>query len=219
MDDRLKKRLIGATVLVSLVVIFVPMLLQHEPVLDQGIQGSNIPPRPQREYDPTLLPKDDENLSRPLMGTVRIDPGERLPFMEPLVPVEESLPSKPAPARPASPAARPPKPRAAPQPAPGKAAAKKPAASKAAATPPRPTGKGWVVQLGSFSRRGNAEKLVRRLRARNFEASMERATVKGKTLYRVLVGPEADRARAERLLTTLDRELRPLKLKGKLRRY
>jgi len=207
-DDRLKKRLIGATVLVSLVVIFVPMLLQHEPVLDRGIQGSNIPPRPQRGYDAGLLPADDEDLSKPLKGTVRISPGERLPFMEPLVPPRDAEPPKAvAPPKPktsvASPATRSVKPAAKPKPA-----KKSPKVSN-----------GWVIQLGSFSRRSNAEKLVGQLQAKGFAASMEPVKVKGKTLYRVVVGPEADRRKVEKLLTRLNREVKPLKLKGALRSY
>jgi len=43
MDDGLKRRLIGATVLVSLVVIFVPMLLQREPVARAGDTRQQYP--------------------------------------------------------------------------------------------------------------------------------------------------------------------------------
>lgn len=207
MDERLKKRLIGATVLVSLVVIFVPMLLQHEPVLDQGIEGSNIPPRPQRNYDTGLLPEDDDDLSKPLKGTVRISPGERLPFMEPLVPPGDVEPPKTAPPKPkasvAPPATRSAKPAAKPKPA-----KKSPRVSN-----------NWVIQLGSFSRRSNAEKLVGQLQAKGFSASIEPVKVKGKALYRVVVGPEADRRKAEKLLARLNREVKPLKLKGALRSY
>jgi len=218
-DDRLKKRLIGATVLVSLVVIFVPMLLQHEPVLDQGIQGSNIPPRPQPNYDTGLLPEDNEDLSRPLKGTVRISPGERLPFMEPLVPpVDVESPKAVPPKSKTSvnaPASRSKKPTVKAKPA----AKPKPVAKPRPAKKAPKVSRGWIVQLGSFSRRSNAEKLVRQLRAKGFAASMEPVKVKGKSLYRVVVGPEGDRGKAERLLARLNREVKPLKLQGKLRSY
>lgn len=46
MDEALKKRLIGAAVLVSLAVIFVPMLLEEETVIDTGIHTTNIPEKP-----------------------------------------------------------------------------------------------------------------------------------------------------------------------------
>lgn len=221
MDDGLKKRLIGATVLVSLAVIFIPMLLQHEPLLDQGIEGSSIPPRPQRDYGGDLLPADDEDLSRPLKGTVRMDPAERLPFMEPLAPPKDVA------VRPELPAAPKAKVKSGGQPpaASGKAAGKtgkksSPTVRQQArsATAGRAT-RGWVIQLGSFSNRSNAEKLVRQLQGKGFAVSMEPVTVQGKRLYRVRVGPESDRRRAERLLARVNREVRPLKLQGKLRSY
>ncbi len=223
MDDGLKKRLIGATVLVSLAVIFVPMLLQHEPLLDQGIEDSKIPPRPQRDYGDDLVPGEDEDLSRPLEGTVRIDPGERLPFMEPLAPPKEIT------ARPELP----PQPKAAPKPQTKPKPQKKPASKTGGQAKPAPpvvrqqvrsaaparVSRGWVVQLGSFSQRANADKLVRRLKQKGFAATMASATVKGKRVYRVWVGPERERAKAERLLARVNREVRSLKLQGKLRSY
>ena len=64
-DEGLKKRLIGATVLVSLVVIFVPMLLQNEPVMEKGIDRTNVPPRPEGEFTSRILPLESEQLSLP----------------------------------------------------------------------------------------------------------------------------------------------------------
>lgn len=55
-DEGLKKRLIGATVLVSLVVIFVPMLLEDEPVVEPGIFKSNVPRPPHQEYPSRVVP-------------------------------------------------------------------------------------------------------------------------------------------------------------------
>ncbi len=187
MDDGLKKRLIGATVLVSLVVIFVPMLLQHEPVLEQEIVRSNIPPRPQRDFTSQVLPAESEQLALP-------------PKQQASPP---SVVAKPAPrangnadatARPVKPAKQPP-----PKPRVGLSA--------------------WMIQAGSFSNRDNAQKLLLQLRKKGFSSDIEQATVKGSAVYRVLVGPEVDRAQAEKLLVRVNRQLKPLKLQGKLRRY
>jgi len=77
----------------------------------------------------------------------------------------------------------------------------------------------WIIQVGSFSKRGNAEKLVKQLRGKSFSTDIEQASVKGRTMYRVLVGPEIDRKRAEAMLARLNREVKALKLKGKLKSY
>ena len=45
MREDLKKRLIGAAVLASLAVIFIPMLLEEETVIDSNIYSTNIPKR------------------------------------------------------------------------------------------------------------------------------------------------------------------------------
>ena len=53
MEQMLKQRLIGAVVLVSLAVIFIPMLLDGAPDSKDGITGSNIPLKPFKiESDP-----------------------------------------------------------------------------------------------------------------------------------------------------------------------
>ena len=54
----MKKRLVGAIVLVSLVVIFVPMLLDDEPLVITGITGTNIPPRPKGVLPSHILPEE-----------------------------------------------------------------------------------------------------------------------------------------------------------------
>lgn len=58
----------------------------------------------------------------------------------------------------------------------------------------------WVVQIGSFSERKNAEKEVAALKDKGFPAFMSRfVTANEQVLYRVRVGPEKERARAEKL--------------------
>jgi len=77
----------------------------------------------------------------------------------------------------------------------------------------------WVIQVGSFSNQANAEGLVKKLQKKKFPAFLEQTDVKGKTLYRVRVGPEIDQKLAQQLLKKLDRTLKPMKLKGTLKRY
>ena len=53
----------------------------------------------------------------------------------------------------------------------------------------------WVVQLGSFARRENAERLAQHLRSQGFEVSVSQGSG-GRRLYRVRVGAAHDRAGA-----------------------
>ncbi len=58
----------------------------------------------------------------------------------------------------------------------------------------------WVVQIGSFGDRKNAEKEVASLKAKGFPAFVRRfVTAEDNVLYRVRIGPEKNRARAEKL--------------------
>ncbi len=54
---------------------------------------------------------------------------------------------------------------------------------------------GWVVQVGSFSKQSNAADLARSLGGR-FSASYTPATINGRTLYRVNIGPFANEGQA-----------------------
>lgn len=97
-----------------------------------------------------------------------------------------------------------------------------PAAVKQASTPtPRPTpkkptpvptkastvaGKGWFAQVAAPKKREDANELSSRLRQSGFNVMIEVADVRGERYFRVLVGPEANRAQADQLIGQLKRE-------------
>ena len=59
----------------------------------------------------------------------------------------------------------------------------------------------WVVQVGKFSNRENAQKLVASLRKAGMQTpDPEEETIAGKTSYRVIVGPFLKKTRAEGLV-------------------
>lgn len=62
------------------------------------------------------------------------------------------------------------------------------------------------MQLGSFASRPNAEKLAGELRGDGYTAFVSEFRGSGRVLYRVRVGPEQDRARADALAARLARE-------------
>ncbi len=174
MEERLKRRLVGAVVLVSLAVIFLPMLVEREPSGEVRIESSNIPPRPAdlEQFRSSVLP---------------------VPLDEPLIPpVSETQPP---------PDSEPPDP-----------------GDEESAEPPQPrTGlSAWVVQVASLSSRESADKLQAQLRAKGYTAFVEPVSLQGKDLFRVRVGPELDRKRAELMVEGIRGAV---DLKGQVVRY
>ena len=77
-----------------------------------------------------------------------------------------------------------------------RAVASAPAAPRSAV----PAGKGWAVQLGSYSSETTAQRLMNEWRAKGQSAFVMPVTTGGKTLYRVRIGPSKDRAGADAAL-------------------
>jgi DedD protein len=71
----------------------------------------------------------------------------------------------------------------------------------------RPSGtssaSGWVVQLGSFASRDNAQRLAKQLKGKGFDAFVLGGGGSSGKLYRVRVGPEPNRAAADALAKKL----------------
>jgi DedD protein len=177
LEEGLKKRLVGAAVLASLAVIFVPMLIE-EPV-DKVELEATPPAPPARPFESRLL-RDEAPIPRRPAPVVRPEPASPPPVQ----------------ARPK------------PKPKTSTAAAKPPkAASRPAPRPGARTGlDAWVVQVGSFSSLDNARKLVARLRKARLQVrDPERIELRGKVLYRVLVGPVLDKKRAQAMLPKVNR--------------
>jgi len=78
--------------------------------------------------------------------------------------------------------------------------AAKPAASGSADT--STAGAAWLVQLGSFASRSNAERLAQQLKGQGFAASVSQGS-SGRHLYRVRVGPVHDHGAATQLQAKL----------------
>ncbi|GMQ75836.1 MAG: hypothetical protein BMS9Abin01_1096 [Gammaproteobacteria bacterium] len=172
MDERLKRRLVGAAVLVLAAVVFVPMLL------DQGGGPAQQPPR--------MVPSPP-----PMVPT-------QPPRMVPAQPPEDAD-ARVVPLKRTAPVAAPP----AAEPAPAK---KKPAArTSTVPAPAEPSG--FAVQLGSFSKADNARGLRDKLVARGYKAFVKSSG----SVSRVYVGPQRNRAEAEKMLKKL---LADTKLKG-----
>lgn len=181
--DQLKRRLVGALVLVSLAVIFLPMLLDKRAVEEN--LGAAIPGRDVGPFDAKLA--------------------SELPQQPPAA-------AQDAPAPAVEPGAAT-DPNQLPAPAAGVPDKYTPEAPTAAEHPEL---RSWVVQVGSFGERDNADGVAARLRAAGFDTVIEAASVDGKQLYRVQVGPEASEARAELVRQRIEDTV---KLKGTVRQH
>jgi len=65
---------------------------------------------------------------------------------------------------------------------------------------------GWAVQVAALSKQDAADEMVARLRGQGYPAFVLEHRAGGKVLYRVRVGPEAQRERAEALAGRLRAE-------------
>jgi cell division septation protein DedD len=177
-----KERLTGAIILVALIVLLVPELLTGPigsvPRADAVASAAEEPPL--RSY--TIKLADDAHSRTVSHG----GPDQPAPL--------PASPAAPASAPAAQPAAQ--EPPSSPPPA---AAGTQPPAARAAAPPAASaTGSGaYVVQLGSFASRANADRLARQVRSQGFPVSVSQGA--SGHLYRVRVGPARDRAAASEL--------------------
>ena len=189
----MKERLTGAIILVALIVLLVPELLTGpvgSATRSQAV-ASSIEGPPLRSY--TIKLADEDHLRG---ASAHSGPEQPAP-----------LPPAPAPAAtatPAPPAAQ--EPRSAPTASPATtapAAHAGPGAGAAAAAQPgsAETSGGYLVQLGSFGSRANAERLAKKVRTQGFTVSVSQGS--SGHLYRVRVGPAHDRAAAGELAQQL----------------
>lgn len=212
MERKVKERLVGAAVLMAAAVILIPEMLS-------GLRGSSTEPAaPQSRNDAPIktytIDLSHSSSEQPPSAVVE----NRAP------PPEEPAAEQPAAAQPAAgdqakpevpqqTAAVQPEPQ--PQPAtqaPKPAVVEQPTAAASSARAPlhplasgddAPTSGRWAVQVGTFSKEANAQRLVKELRDQGQSAFVMPLKSGSATLYRVRIGPMKDRAGAEAALREL----------------
>jgi DedD protein len=187
-----KERLTGAIILVALIVLLVPELLTG-PVRSTArantVASSSEEP-PLRSYTIKLA---DE--AHPHSAAVHSGPEQPAPLATPPAPSAGAVTAPPAAGEPSP---------TAPPPAATTAGAAHAAPAVSAAVPAETSAEGsgtYLVQLGSFASRANADRLARQVRTQGFPASVSQGT--SGHLYRVRVGPARDRAAASELAQQL----------------
>jgi DedD protein len=152
MDQPLKQRLIGATILICLAVIFIPMFIGEEPAHKKSI--SIEIPEPPKNFDSRILPLPEQKTEE--LAEVQVNGKEPVKIIKPIIP-----------------------------------------------EPPKvKTVEGitaWVVQVGSFSDEKNANRLSDTLKKAGYTAFVESSSSNNKDIYRVRVGPEISKEKAESL--------------------
>jgi len=182
-ETNLKVRLVGAIVLVSMAVIFIPMILDGREIAGTPVGESNIPPKPENGFISKVIP---------LTPTLEVKPvaAEKLVIKKGLsAQTTKTLETD------AKPKAEPKiqaKPQSKPQSAPIKVA-------KVEKIPPHAGLSAWAVQIGSFDSKKNAYALQDKLRKKGFAAFVETIYTKDTPSFRVRVGPELKRELAENL--------------------
>ncbi|MCZ6802825.1 MAG: SPOR domain-containing protein [Proteobacteria bacterium] len=191
MQQRLKERLVGAAVLVVIAVIFIPMILTG-PIDSGSITKTNIPDRPSEKFSSKLIPLTDtmEPVATLIKeNAVNNDQGitdgikkktSAKPQDDTLAKIEsgDSIPGN------------------------NKTVQETIVKDKQVGLT------AWVVQLGSFSSKVNADKLNLKLRKSGFPAFVEPLKQENETVYRVRVGPELLRADADVLLKKIKTKMK-----------
>ena len=242
MEQRLKQRLVGAAVLVSLAVVFVPILLDVPERTREDVSVTSIteiPDRPNSRIEPSVIttlelpetPRLDAEVERERnrqasgASTEDHDVRAEVPARVSISATAEESGDAPAvvPTSPEVPAS------ASTSVRPERTEAPVTGASVPAARPPDDASgqqhvpvapatvtEGWIVQLGSFRKVENARALSKRLRAKGYPAFVESGTSARGELSRVFVGPMLDRGQAKDSAAKLRRETQ---LEGIVMRY
>ena len=190
MDISLKQRLVGASVLVALGVIFIPMILERSSEDESLTVRMEIPEKPDIEFknrldDPPAIEEIEwpesveeatadiraENSEGQPPATAKIPQAVRLPEPVKTPPVQQPDVKDPSPPD---------------------------ISPKAAETPPQ-----WIVQLGSFSKETNALVMQDKLKAAGYKAFVKAADTPAGRVYRVRIGPMTNRTAAQDMVTRL----------------
>ena len=190
MEQKLKERVVGASLLVIAGVIFIPWLLDGREDPNEVNQPLSLPPAGASGGQTRTISLESPSPNDSVTPT----PAPREAA------AAESSSRTPAPEPAAS---------QAPQPAPS---VTRPAPTPTAPPPAPPRtdpAQGWAVQVGSFSSQSNAQRLAERLDGLGYKAFVSRRVVNDRVMYRVRVGPEASREAAAGLAERLRADKQP----------
>ncbi len=196
-EFNLKHRVTGAAILIGIAVVFVSMLL--------GRPASTI------RVEFKQAPKPVSFVSRIVSDELARSQGPAKEISA--VPVGEETPASDAPV--ITPAPQPvldravelPKPVVKLNTVPVQKQPRKPPARPDVSAKTESAAVTWVVRVGAFSRKSNADKVIKQLRSSKFNTSSASIQVNGKTMIRVWIGPYKDRKEAVRAKSKVSKGL------------
>ncbi|VAW84220.1 hypothetical protein MNBD_GAMMA16-1489 [hydrothermal vent metagenome] len=227
MDEKLKKRIVGGVVLASLGIIAIPMFSPHDEEKTL-VKESIIPPEPQAVMHTSNIDlKAWSNNSDSVKNETVFDSDSEQFLSQALgMPIEEKITTD-VPSGTTLPSVADKEPQQKP------VAIIKPAVvppietkkitikteSPARISPPVKTqpptvlakigsSSAWAVQVGSFRQRENAERLRKKLKQLGYRAFVSKSRSGGKTVVRVRVGPQMEKARAKQVKNNIEKEMK-----------
>jgi DedD protein len=169
MDKALKQRLVGASVLIALAVVVLPMLLSGQPDNQQETRSIDMPPKPSElSFETRRFPVGDQVEDEPSVVEVLQDdpPVINDPASQPVI---NEVVNQPEESVKITPEAK---------------TVQIPAESTSLPGPGR-----YLVQVASFSTTSNADRLSTRLKADGLKVITDTINAEVGTLHRVRVGP------------------------------
>jgi DedD protein len=193
-----KHRIAGAIILVSLAVIFVPMLLDESKPPAENPTLAQIPARdaPASETKVVVMPVPAPEPAKTQTAIADAAPEQSAPH-SPLAVLEKTETPKVVEAK-AAPAVE--------KKNDTSAAKPKPVVAKANEIADK-LSKGWVVQVGTFANTENAGRLREKLKNHGFAVNAESVAFQGGKAIRLRVGPFPDKSAAAKAQAQLQKEL------------
>ncbi|KPK69033.1 MAG: hypothetical protein AMJ84_10215 [Acidithiobacillales bacterium SM23_46] len=188
-----RHRIIGAIIVVSLAVIFIPMILDERDAPSQLKDATEIPKRATDAEEATT-----KVVVTPV-GELGTEKGKSVPGsgVPPVPDVAAPKTEGQAPSRqplPVTGESTPPAPVA------------KPAEKPVEKTPSATAGGTWYVQVGVYSNRDNAQRVVEKLKGRGFAVVTDTVNIEGGKATRLRVGPYRDKSAAEKAAARIEKD-------------
>jgi len=213
--DGLKQRLVGAFVILSLAVIFLPMIFD-KPHSVEKVTVEPVPPKPKFQQivieKPSRLKFKVMDVDKADKKVKKVGQVKPVPVHKPVVKAKPSVKEEPV----VNKAKVTNKTKVAKKTSPAKSVqkvvkAKPKPKNKTSLSKPKvshlPIFKNiWMVQLGTFSKTKNAYALRDRLRKDGFDGHAKDINIKGKKAVRVFSGPFVNKREAEKIKKKLDKK-------------
>jgi len=198
MDIKFKHRILGIIVIIAFVVIFLPIFLEQREQSQRFEElAGDIPPKTKelvltfREDEQTANIEESHNDNKP-EDPIKPHPAAKNITSRPASVPVASTPKAVTPLKTTKSNVQP---------------SAKESKSSAPASSAAPITTGWVIQLASFESKSNAQRLEQKLRKMGYSAFTVDANTSHGIIFRVYIGPEAQKQDADKIQASLHQKL------------